>query len=345
MDPDTSPSPEQAAGEASPQVAETSPEPTEDELLSQAYDSAHSDEEPHEEGTVSEAPDSESDGEAVQADAVEEQPQQIEVPTYIPSALKEKWAEIPESVRPVLDEIQKDYHAKSTQQGREIAALNPIKNALTESIQHNPQIANMSPDEMAQQIPYLVSVGQQMARDPVNTLLTLADQHGVTQIFADMVAGQQPQEASALKQEIAQLQQQIRTLTDPQSQRQNYDTWNRETQAQSEVDRFASEAEHWSQMEPYLPKTIPLAQQKLGEGAPARAVLETAYELAIQTFAPELAKKPEPAVEAKPATDPEKVQAALKAKSVNVQGKATGKPKPMTEDEALSAAFDRAMRA
>lgn len=43
-----------------------------------------------------------------------------------------------------------------------------------------------------------------------------------------------------------------------------------------------------------------------------------------------------------PVPDPKRTDAVLKAKSINVTGKQSGKARDLTEDEALAAAYDRA---
>lgn len=283
------------------------------------------------------APNDEASGDDEPDQATEEVP---EPPSYIPAALKERWGDLPEDVRGVVDDIQKDYHAKFTMQGREIQALSPIRDALSEAIENVPMLADMQPGDVAREVTQLAAIGQRMKDDPVNTILTLVQQHGIAPQMVEIFTGQAPQQGAVEAQrELAELRQRVQQLSDPKALRANFEAWSREAQATQTVEQFIESAEHWNEVEAHMPAMIQVAREKLGEGVSERTLLEEAYNQAINIFLPEKATKPAPAEKAEAAPDPEKAQAALKAKSVNVSGKPTGKPRPMTLDDELKAVW------
>ena len=115
-----------------------------------------------------------------------------------------------------------------------------------------------------------------------------------------------------------------------------------EQNVQHEVASFSADKKYWNLVEADIPKFIPAAQQFTGEEASNADVLSKAYTMAIDARG--LRAEPDPAPQAAPAkADPRRTKAAIKAKSINVKSKA-GKPAPMSDRDAMSAAYDGIMK-
>ena len=174
--------------------------------------------------------------------------------------------------------------------------------------------------------------------------MDLAKQHGMEAKLAEAFnAPQDNQNDAALRSQVAKMQTLLAKVADPEFMRQQFTSMNTEDRTMSDVETFAANAEHWGAVEPHMPNAITFAKAKLGESASASDVLEDAYKLAVSQFVPK-AEEPAPAVEATLVDDPLKAQAAAKAKSINLKS-TVGKKPAMSEEEALSAAYDHANRA
>lgn len=324
-----------------------------DAALSEAWDNQQPEEitaEPEQEPEQVEATDSETDTpEAVEQP--EPEPAAVELPSDLPVALKEHWGAIPDTAREAIERAHREMAQKVGDKTRELQrmeyeseGLSPIKNELTLVAQEFPAFSHMKPHEVAAEMRQLAQYGQKIQEDPVNALAFLAQEYGVVETLGQMFSGQVPTENNtpALLNEISSLKRQLAAASDPQTQRQHFDQWSSERQALDAVQNFVGSAEYWSEVEQYMPNFIPVAQQQLGESAAPEAVLEAAYNMAITTLMPEKAPQPKVASEATPEPDPAKVEQALKAKSVNVSGRTTGKPRKMTLEEELAAIHDRA---
>lgn len=350
------PAPE--AGEA---VSSEAPaEKTEDQLLSEAYDRMQGEEEaPQEEATKEDAQPEEpeekteaEEGEDAEAEAEDpeddegEQPGDVDLPLDLPRALKEKWGEIPEETRDVITSAHREMSNKVAMFGKEAAAFRPIKESLVKAIEANPEIANMKPEEVASELPALVRAGQELKSDPFNGILKLAQAHGITDHLSQYFSGGQAdtrvaQENDALRKEI----QELKRYASPDFMEQKFEEFSTRKEAMSSVQEFAEKAEHWGDVEQHLPVFIEAAKQIMGDEAPARDVLESAYNMAVSQLKPEKAKAKGAAPSATPEPDPAKVQKAREAKSVNIAGKPTGKPRPQSEDEIMEAVWQKHQRA
>jgi hypothetical protein len=134
----------------------------------------------------------------------------------------------------------------------------------------------------------------------------------------------------------------VKQLSDPETWAERVTQVTQQTTVQNEVNQFASSAEHWDAVEPHMPNLIAVAKAKLGDGASAKDVLSLAYEQGVSLFVPEAKATPVTAPEqAAAVVDPEKTQSALKAKSVNVSGTSTGKPRPLTEEQELAKIWEK----
>jgi hypothetical protein len=284
--------------------------------------------------------------EAVEEPEAAEPVEEVEVPSGLPVELRDKWKAIPTEARDAILKDRDGLNRKLSDMGRQVQGIAPIRDSLVKAVEKFPFLADMKPQDVAQQIFQLADVGQKLRENPGAMLAQLAKQHGAEQALLQHLQGQpQTQQAAIvpkLLNQIQQLEQKLARVADPEYLSQQITQVTTQQQVVSSVNEFASQAEHWSDVETHIPTYIQIAKAKLGETAAPKALLEFAYTKAVQDF---VEKAPsQPAEEATLAPDPDRTAKALKAVSVNVNGKATGKPRPLTEEEALSAVYDRAAK-
>lgn len=281
-----------------------------------------------------------------EADAQPEPEKQVEAPSDLPRELREGWGDIPEKTRDYILQERRGFTQKLTEQGRLIQGISPIRDVLAKAAQENPALAQMKPADIASDLLELSKLSHQFSAKPVETIMGLVKQHGLEQQMQQALAGQpvsQPdQTIRQLQQHVAQLTSHIKQISDPGYIRQNFEAFNTETQVQSEVSQFASTAEHWADVEAFMPTFVEAAKQVKGEGASAKDILSLAYDMAVEAKMPGTKAKQQASI-ADAIADPEQSERAKKAKSVNVRGTQAGKAREMSEDEALDAAYDRAV--
>lgn len=304
--------------------------------------------------TENEPPEQPETAEVAEVEAVEEpaetpeevEPQEVEVPSGLPVELREKWKAIPEEAREAILKDRDGLHRKLSDMGRQVQGIAPIRESLVKAVERFPFLADMKPQDVAAQVFQLAEMGQKLRENPGQVLATLAKQHGAEKALMQHLQGQQvtpdAQYTTKLLNHIQQLEQKLARVADPEYLTQQISQVTTQQQVVSSVNEFASQAEHWADVEDHIPAYIPIAKAKLGESAAPQAVLALAYEKAVQDF---VEKAPsQPAVEAQADPDPDRTAKALKAVSVNVTGKSTGKPKPLTMEEELSRVYDRASK-
>lgn len=280
----------------------------------------------------------------------EPEPEQAEpdpVPTDIPVALQKHWAKMDPEAREAIVTSQREMSRKLSEMGRVASGLEPIKSVLVKAAQELPALSAMRPDQVAQEVMQLAKISQQFSEKPIETLIGLAQQHGMVDALRQALGGQpqEAQHAAALQNEIRALKQQLSRVVDPAFFREQVSAATQQERVMGDVQAFAQAAEHWADVESHIPKVIPLVRDRLGESASAKDVLSQAYDLALQIYMPEAKAKAKAAAdEAALTPDPDRAKAALKAKSVNVTGQPGGAGRALTEDEALGAVYDRVTR-
>lgn len=343
------------ADEAMPQAADTDPteantEPSEDDIYSEAFDRLNGDGVDDDEPDADEKAEEGADGETADqpkddADQDEGEGEGEPVPTDMPAVLKDKWKDIPEDARKGLTDWVRTQNEKATQLGREVSAIKPIRDSLVEMATEFPALHQMTPQQVMREMGELARVSQAFNDNPVNALMGLVQQHGLQEALSAALQGQQPgqsaQHVTALQNEIRQLKGQLERVGDPQALRSQFESWQTETSTVKSVQEFAGQAEHWAQVEDQMPRYIKAVQAIADDGTPPGQILSDAYEMAVQKHGLAKAKAvpagDEPALQ----PDPERAKAAMKAKSVNVNGGKTGKQRELTEDEILSQTYDR----
>ena len=283
---------------------------------------------------------------AVEAPAeVEAAPEPVDAPTDVPVALRKHWTTLPEEAREAVLASQREMSRKLSDMGRQVQGISPIRDVLVQAVKDNPVLANMRPEEVAQDVMQLAKISADFRSKPLETFLSLAKQHNMTDALRQALGGQ-PQDAQSTAQlhtQIRELQQQLARAADPEFIRQQVSAVTTQERVLSEVQAFAAKQEHWAEVEPLLPQFIPAIRQAM-PGASEKDVLERAYETTLQLLRPDLKAPAKAADEAAPKPDPERTQAAIQAKSVNVPARTSGKPRELTEEEAYSAVYDRAAR-
>lgn len=267
-------------------------------------------------------------------------------PSELPAAIRNAWAGIPKDARDAFVTAQRDMSRKLSDQGRLIQGVAPIRDALVSASRDIPSLMNMRPEQVATEVLELARISHQFNEKPLETLIGLARQHGIEAQLRQAFTGQPPQHdaqhVAALQKELAAVKQQLGRVVDPEYLREQVSQVTKQERVMSEVAAFADKAEHWKAVEDRIQTLIPAIQAKLGDGASPQDVLAQAYDLALQLYLPEAKAQVQAAKQASTAPDPEKAAQAQKAKSINVKGAVSGKPREMTEDERYAAAFRRA---
>ena len=339
-------------------VIET-PAPSEDDAMAAVWDKLASEEveqpepakeeptdglqqEEKAEEVTEDAPEAET---AEETEAEEQEPEdQPEAPTDLPASLRAKWANMPEDAREAVLASHRDLNRRMADQGRVVQVAKPVYDVLVRAASEIPTLKDMTPAQIAGDVFKMAQIQGQLAQDPVNTILGIAKQYGAMDAIKQAVSGQSQTDAArenvALVKEIRDLRSQLERNANPEAfeQRINQTLTVRETERM--VSDYATQKEYWSDVEPVIPQMIPIAQQRLGEGASPKDVLDAAYDMAIHAI-PDLRAKVKTAVSTPATPDPARTAAQLKAKSVNVKSTSSGKPKPQSEEERLSAIWDK----
>ena len=276
------------------------------------------------------------------------QPEAVAPPPANWQGLEDVWKAIPPEHSAKVKAHFDDLHRRMSDQGRQLASVKPISDHFTQAAKALPQLANMAPEQIARDAIQLAVIQRQLTENPVETLLQVANRYGAIPGLIQKLSGQpQPEGAqhiSSLQREIADLKEHIQKVSDP-SQIETHVSQALETRsAQEAVKSFAADPanDYWPILEPHLPAHIAEIMQA-NPGLPADQVLRRAYDKALDAF-PAL-KQAKAA--AKPAAvtdlDQKRAEAAKKAASVNVKSTSTGKERQLSEEEAMAAAYDRAV--
>lgn len=258
-----------------------------------------------------------------------------EIPSYIPGNLREKWASIPEEAREGVSSAFKDYSDKLAAQGRTMQGVQPIYEKVVEAAKEMPGLANMTPQQIAQDVFAMARVQSDLNTNPVETLLKVAHQYGAIDGMKAKLEGHQFEDNSTkFTAQIREVQQENEQLKQQLAQARQ----EAEAPIVATIEAFASSKEFWPVVEDLLPNYIPAAQRLMGEGAEQTAILSKAYDMATNALGLKATvEDPETA----PTADPKRTEAALKAKSVNVKSTSTGKTKPLTEREKMRQTYRR----
>lgn len=260
----------------------------------------------------------------------------VEAPSDLPTALREKWGEIPEAVRDSVLTAHRGMARKLEDMGRALQASKPVHDALVKAAQISPAVRGMAPGQIAQEVFTLL---EGLGRDPVRTIATMAQSYGATNGLRALLAGQPPGRPDPQALRIRQLEARLQQAADPAliDQRVTQTLAARETERA--VADFAASKPHWAEVQNDLPFFVTKVRSAQ-PGVSPKDALERAYDMAVHAN-PELRAKVAAARPAPTAPDPARTAEQLKAKSVNVPPSRPTNPRPLSEDEALAAIWDK----
>lgn len=271
----------------------------------------------------------------------------------LPKAVQAQWDNLPDEVRDSVARSHDEMAKKSMEAGRLAQGLGPIRDALQGAIRDLPELSDMTPQQLASDALELAKTRAQLRRDPVGTLLQVAQQTGALDGLRARLGGQQQGQQPAqgqqqgqlppqVVQHIQRLEKQVRELSNPDIIRGQVASTLAEQQAAASVEQWMSRkglSEASTQM---LAPYVPHAMEAAGAGASHTDILDLAYQMATRDLGLGAATQTAPAPQAQaPAPAPLR-EGALRAKSVNVTSRGSD-PRQPTEEESMLAAYRKAM--
>jgi hypothetical protein len=198
---------------------------------------------------------------------------------------------------------------------------------------------------VAQEVVTLAKISADFRTKPLETFLSLAQKHNMTDALRQALGGQQrvAETTATLQTELRALKEQLSRAASPDFIREQVAAVTTQERVMADVTSFAAERSHWGEVEAYMPDVIRMLQKAEPE-SPPKDILAKAYDTALTIYRPDLKAPAKAAVEAAEQPDPERAKAAIQAKSINVPGRTAGKPRELTEDEAYDAIWERAQR-
>ncbi len=286
-----------------------------------------------------------AEAEVAQEEAAAEEAKQTEQvaaqPVTLPANMTPDMADIFEGMPP--ERAQKltawadKLHRQMSDQGRQLGALKPFNDVASSYPEYFERPGMPAPPDAFNR---MMAVQKLLDTDPIAGLRQIADAYGITE---QSFGGGLATEAAQLRATIGELRQQISSMASPDAIRGQIESISRERSAADEVSRFAQSKPLYADVEAVLPDFVGLAKRQLGDGATPGALLERAYDMAVNAL-PETRAKQNAAAQAAPAANA-KAEAAKKAASINIKGAPTGARQYASDEEAMSAAFDRAIGA
>ena len=283
---------------------------------------------------------------SAEGEAEEPKPESVQIPSELPASIRKDWANLSEEARDAILTREREANRKLAEVGRMNSGLAPIRDELVNIARDFPDLADMKPQQVAKVLRETAQSFQKLNADPLNTLMGEIQRRGLTDAARQALGGQQPQQesmhVSQLLQKIEGLERHIARISDPSVIDERVMQINQQQTVQGAVEELSRSAPHWAAVEEALPNFIQAAQAIMPNASPSE-VLQEAYQMAVQRIVPETDRATPQAADKAATADPERTRAALKARAVNVNGKASGTPRPMTNREAMSATYDRLM--
>lgn len=258
------------------------------------------------------------------------------------TSLDPEWATLTPEVQQKLTERSNELHTRLSDMGKQVSTYKPLQDAASEFAEYfngNLRGADGQPINPADGIRYLANIQRQMDAKPLETLLSIAETYNLREELAKAFGGQVqsvPQDQRILLDKIAGLERALQGVQSPALIEQVIE----QRELQSELSRFAASKPLYAQVEADLPYFITKAKTQLGESVGRTAILDKAYELAVQA---------DPALRAQTQAAPAatngnaaKAEAARRANGVNVTSTSTGKAKQPSLDDELGRIWDKA---
>ena len=261
------------------------------------------------------------------------------------NSLDAEWATLAPEVQQKLTERSNELHTRLSDMGKQVSTYKPLQEAASEFAEYfngNLRGADGNPINPADGIRYLANIQRQMDKQPLETLLSIADTYNLREQLAKAFGGQVqsvPADQRILLDKIAGLEQRLSSVQSPAAIEEVLE----KRDLQSEVSRFAASKPLYAQVEADLPFFISKAKAQLGEHVGRTAILDKAYELAVQA---------DPALRAQTQAAPAatngnaaKAEAAKRATGINVTSTSSGKTKAPSLDDELGSIWDKARKA
>ena len=262
--------------------------------------------------------------------------------------MEETWEKIPAELRGSIAAKEQELQSTLSEQGRQLSAFKPVGEVIQKygrffSTDSGYKMEDGTVPTPAQGIEYLFTVQDQLEKNTVPTLIEIIDRYGARDQIA-AAFGQAPQGDSELRREIAGLKALLANANNPANIDQRID---QKFQAEAAAKAAAEEIKELSKDKPLFSEIpekrmvsfINDAWDRLGDTAEKSAVLNLAYDMAVNAD-PELRAKAA-AAKAAAVTDPKRVEGAKRAAGVNLTSTASGKGRPLTEEEELGMVFDK----
>lgn len=286
-----------------------------------------------------------------EADSAETVSAETPAPAHLPQAIKAHWSGMSEDARKAWAAHVSEQDRKFGEQGKLWQAAKPVMDRLNEAIQKYPEFKGMSPDDIGKSAAQLAAVQISFNKNPVGTIMDLARSANVlpqlAQIFSqgEQRSGDQGQIIAGLERKIAQLEAEHKRASNPDAIRETVSTTLAEKEAKTTLENWAKAQPFYADVEADLPHYVAKVIEKSGRDRPHTDILSDAYDMAINANPEVRAKVRAAEVKTTAANqDPKRAEAAKKAASINVPS-GTGKEREPTEDEILSATYDRMRKA
>jgi hypothetical protein len=274
-----------------------------------------------------------------------ETPVKTAMPANWSADMADLWEGASEQQRERLGKWSQGLHERMSQQGRQLASYREVQSIMDDMRQTYADKFN-GPDAMTPQaaLQFLYSVQKDMDRNPVPTLLEIAQRYNALPELAQAL-GAGGNHAVDLQNTIRQLEARIASLASPARINDEISRAMTVRETEAGLNRFSSEKPFYADVEPVLPQFIEIAREQAPQAGPMD-LLQAAYDMAVNAIPAVRQKAQDAAAKAAPVKpDVQRTAAAKKAASINVTSASTGKSRPMTEEETMGAAWDRAMSA
>lgn len=316
--------------------AEEAPEPADDKAAPEPVADGETDE-----GEAAADGHDAADDQAAEGgdDAADAEPVEA-APADLPKALRDHWKDIPKEAREAFTERHRDLSNRYREARRVEQAAKPTYDVLVEAVQKLPTLKAMKPEDVARDVFKMAQVQDALVRDPVQTILKIAQDYGAFEALQETFRSGQIQRAQGRRPQDAPNPADIERLVERRAAA-IVEQQLAQREGRSIIEEFTSRP-HWKAVEPAIPAMIDVARMQLGENASHKALLGQAYEMAVRSMNL-AAEEPASATKPEPVSDPEKVQQQARARSVNVRSTKTGNPKPLTERQAMELVWERAM--
>jgi hypothetical protein len=263
------------------------------------------------------------------------------------NGLDDVWKALPGEHQAKVKAHFDDLHRRMSEQGRQLSAVKPYADHMARAVETIPLFKGMAPDQVSQKALELAGIAVQLRNDPVNTLISVAHTAGALDRLAARLNGHQPQQQDnvidGLNRKVAELESRLAKAADP-SQIDSHISRAFETRAaETLVNQFASDPANsfFAEVRPHMARFWESAVE-LNPGGSDAEHLKAAYEMAINAI-PSIREKVQAAAKvAAEAASKDRTEAATRAASINVKTASNGKERIPSEEEALSAAYDRA---